>query len=469
MKWSLEGKWIAAGLGLALLLTGLNSIISYQNSIRLIETADKVKHTHKVLKNLTNVLATLTDAESGWRGYIFFGDKQELERYNIAIQRINPNIKILRQLNTTNLRQQQKLAILESLITQKVALIKQSTDLYQSGKSTISAQAPLVSQSKSNRDEIRKVIAQMQSEEGQLLKMWVEESGANFRYRMLIEFLDTFLTFAILFGVYALLYRQMVKRQQAESIQRTLAQEKELSELKLRFFSMVSHEFRTPLSIILGSAQLLAESSQQWTEEKKLKNLHRIQSSAKLMTQLLTDILTITRAEAGKLEYNPEIVDLESFCLNLVEDIQFGCETQHTIKFVNIGQSTHAKLDEKLLYSILSNLLSNALKYSPQGGNIHFILSCEPEAAIFQIKDEGLGIPRESQHALYEPFHRCNNVGDILGTGLGLSVVKKCLDLHRGQISVESEVGIGTTFTVKIPQGTAAIAQDMTPSSVQSM
>lgn len=459
MKWSLEGKWIAAGLGLALLLTGLNSIISYQNSIRLIETADKVKHTHKVLKNLTNVLATLTDAESGWRGYIFFGDKQELKRYNIAIQRINPNIKMLRQLNAANLSQKQKLAILESLIAQKVALIKQSTDLYQSGKSTISAQAALVSQSKSNLDEIRNIIAQMQSEDGQLLNMWVEESGANFRYRMLIEFFDTFLTFAILFGVYALLYRQMVKRQQAETNQRTLAQEKELSELKLRFFSMVSHEFRTPLSIILGSAQLLAESSQQWTEEKKLKNLHRIQSSAKLMTQLLTDILTLTRAEAGKLECNPEIVEIESFCLNLVEDIQFGSETQHPIKFVNIGQSTHAKLDEKLLYSILSNLLSNAIKYSPQGGNIHFILSCEPEAAIFQIKDEGLGIPLESQQALYEPFHRCKNVGDIVGTGLGLTVVKKCLDIHRGQISVESEVGIGTTFTVKIPQQTAARTQ----------
>ena len=396
-------------------------------------------------------MVLLTDAESSWRGYILLGDKQELKRYNSTLKSINLNIVWLRQLIAENQSQQQKLVILESLIAQKVALFKQSTDLYQSGKLAISAQAPLASQSKRNRDEIRKVIAQMQSEEGQLLKMWVEESGANFRYRMLIEFFDTFLTFGILFGLYALLYRQMVKRQQAETNQRNLAQEKELSELKIRFFSMVSHEFRTPLTIILGSAQLLAESSQQWTEEKKLKNLHRIQSSAKLMTQLLTDILTLTRAEAGKLECKPEIVDLESFCLNLVEDIQFGSETQHSIKFLSIGQCTHAKLDEKLLYSILSNLLSNALKYSHQGSNIDFILNCSAEAVIFEIKDEGIGIPKESQQELYEPFHRCKNVGDIVGTGLGLSVVKKCLDLHRGQISVESEVGIGTTFTVKIP------------------
>ncbi|MHC5731850.1 MAG: sensor histidine kinase, partial [Nostoc sp.] len=109
----------------------------------------------------------------------------------------------------------------------------------------------------------------------------------------------------------------------------TLAQEKELSELKLRFFSMVSHEFRTPLSIILGSAQLLAQSNQQWTEEKKLKNLYRIQSSARSMNQLLTDILTLTRAEAGKLEFHPELIDLEAFCINLIEDLQFSNQQQH--------------------------------------------------------------------------------------------------------------------------------------------
>ena len=450
MKWSVERKLNVVGLGLALLLTGFNSIISYQNSIKLIESADKVKHTHEVLKNLTNVLVLLTDAESSWQGYILVGDKQELKRYNSDLQSINLNLVWLRQLIADNYNQQQKLEILSSLIAQKVALFK-SADFYQSGKLAVTDQASLASQSKKNRDEIRKVIAQMQSKEGQLLKMWLEESAANFRYRMLIEFFDTFLTFGILFGLYALLYRQMVKRQQAENNHRNLAQEKELSDLKIRFFSMVSHEFRTPLTIILSSAQLLAESSQQWTEEKKLKNLHRIQSSAKLMTQLLTDILTLTRAEAGKLECKPEIVDLESFCLNLVEDIQFGSETEHSIKFVSIGQCTHAKLDEKLLYSIISNLLSNALKYSPQGSNIDVILNCSAEAVIFEIKDEGIGIPKESQQELYEPFHRCKNVGDIVGTGLGLSVVKKCLDLHRGQISVKSEVGVGTTFTVKIP------------------
>jgi len=215
---------------------------------------------------------------------------------------------------------------------------------------------------------------------------------------------------------------------------------------------MVSHEFRTPLSIILGSAQLLSQSNQQWSEEKKIKNLHRIQSSARSMNQLLTDILTLTRAEAGKLEFHPKLMDLEAFCINLIEDLQFSDRQQHTIKFISQGNCTHAKLDENLLYSILTNLLSNAMKYSSPEESIFLILSCEPQAIFFKIQDNGIGIPQEFQQHLFEPFHRANNVGKIVGSGLGLAVVKKCLEIHHGEISVSSEVGGGTSFTVKIPQ-----------------
>lgn len=460
MKQSLEKKWMACGFGMAFLLMGAVSIVSYQNATQLIQSDDKVEHTHEVLKTLTDVFVNLTDAESGGRGYILFRDEEELELYNSAIQSIAPKIKRLRQLTADNPSQQRRLAILDSLISQRIALFQQSVDLYQEGKTAKPAQSPLVVESKRNRDEIRKVIAEIQREEEQLLEMWVGQYESSIHYRMPIELIGTFLTFAILLGVYALLYQQMVKRQQAETLQRTLAQEKELSELKLRFFSMVSHEFRTPLSVILGSAQLLAENSQQWTEDKRIKNLHRIQSSAKLMTQLLSDILTLTRAEAGKLECQPEVVDIESFCLNLVEDIKFGSAAPPAINFTSKGSRTHAKLDEKLARSILSNLLSNASKYSPHGGDIHLILSCEPEAVIFQVKDEGIGISLEDQEELYEPFHRGNNVGNIAGTGLGLAVVKTCVALHGGQIFVESHVGVGTTFTVKIPQETAARAQE---------
>lgn len=451
MKWSFEGKWIASVFGLALLLMGTISIVSYRNASQLIESTKQVTRTQALLEHLTDIAGTLADAESGRRGYILFNDESELQRYYAAIQSLAHQIKQL-QHRIADPDQQQRLLRLDSLIKQHIALLKQSVDLYQSNSIVSSTQAVLSTQSKRKWDEIQQALAQMESREEQLLERWVKQYQISIRYSMLLEVLGTCLSFVILCGVYALLYRQIRKRQKAENLQQTLKQEKTLNELKLRFFSMVSHEFRTPLSIILGSAQLLIESSQPLMELKKQNNLHRIQSSAKLMSQLLTDILTLTRAEAGKLECYPELIDLESFCLNLVEDILLSNAVHNPIKFVSIGQCSHAMIDEKLLYSILSNLLSNARKYSPQGKQVEFSLNCSAEVTIFQIKDEGIGISSIKQQHLYEPFHRGENVGGIVGTGLGLAVVKRCVEIHQGQIICESEVGRGTTFTVKIPQ-----------------
>lgn len=451
MKWTREGKWIVGGLGLSLLLMGAMSLISYHNVTRLTESSIQVKQTNQVLKTLTEILTSLTEAESGRRGYILSGNKAELDRYSLATERINPNVEMLQQQIAKEPNQQQRLVTLKSLINQRLALSKRSIDLYEKAEMTL-PQAAFIAQINRNRNQIRQVIAQIQTQEEQSLQQQVNQSQSSIRSQLWIDLVGTFLSFAILLSVYVLLYKQMAKRQHAEAVQRTLAQEKELGELKLNFFSMVSHEFRTPLSIILGSAQLMAESDQQWTGEKRLKNLNRIQSSAKLMTQLLTDILTLTRAEAGKLEFNPEWMDLESFCLNLVEDLQLSDDRRHSIQFTSHGGCTQVRVDEKLLYSILSNLLSNAIKYSSQGSTVYFTLTCEPEAINFQIKDEGIGISPDDLRSLYKPFHRSKQVGNIAGSGLGLAVVKKCIDLHQGEIAVESTVGAGTTFTVKIPQ-----------------
>lgn len=245
--------------------------------------------------------------------------------------------------------------------------------------------------------------------------------------------------------------QDITERKRAEEIRRNLEQERELGELKLRFFSMASHEFRTPLSTILISAQLLESSSPNWTQEKKVKNLHRIQSAAKTMTQLLTDILTLTRAESGKLEFKPERLDLDKFCNDLVEEVELSSRAQQSIFFISHCSGQNCYLDEKLLRSILSNLLSNAVKYSREDSHIYFTLDCELDKIIFEIQDQGIGISTEDQEKLFESFHRGQNVGDVPGTGLGLAVVKKCVDLQGGSITVQSKVGVGTTFTVTLP------------------
>lgn len=239
-------------------------------------------------------------------------------------------------------------------------------------------------------------------------------------------------------------------RKRAEEMHFALEKDKTINELRYRFFSMVSHQFRTPLSTILITAQLLGASPDKWTEEKKIKNIFRIESAAKSLTQLLVDILTINRAESGNIEFNPTRLNIQQFCKQLVSEMQTHAQPNHVISFSSQGECKNACLDQKMLHSILKNLLLNALKYSPQGGKVHLALICQPGEATFQISDQGIGIHVSDQPQVFEAFYRGKNVGNISGTGLGLTVVKKCVDLHGGQIAVTSEVGVGTTFTVTI-------------------
>ncbi|HEY9845969.1 MAG TPA: HAMP domain-containing sensor histidine kinase, partial [Candidatus Caenarcaniphilales bacterium] len=220
--------------------------------------------------------------------------------------------------------------------------------------------------------------------------------------------------------------------------------------LKSRFVTMTSHEFRTPLTTILSSAELLENYSYKWSEEKKLSHLYRIQAAVKHMTQLLNDVLLIGKAEAGRLEFKPAPLDLLKFCHDVVEEMQLSTR-RHTVTFSNQGDCDTAWMDEKLLRHILSNLLSNAIKYSPQGGTVRFDLICQQGEATFHIQDQGIGIPRLEQAQLFDAFHRASNVGTISGTGLGLAIVKQSVDIYGGRISVASEAGAGTRFTVTLP------------------
>jgi signal transduction histidine kinase len=243
----------------------------------------------------------------------------------------------------------------------------------------------------------------------------------------------------------------ITERKQAEvEIYNALEKEKELGELKSRFVTTTSHEFRTPLSTILSSTEILERYNHKLSEDKKIQHLQRIQATAKNMTYLLNDVLLIGKAEAGKLELQPTPLELVQFCRDLVEEIQISTLT-HTIVFCSEDKCTTTYVDEKLLRHILSNLLSNAIKYSPQGGLVHFDLVCQQEEVIFRVQDQGIGIPSDDQVKLFDSFHRASNVGTISGTGLGLAIVKKSVDLHGGSIAVKSEVGVGTTFIVTIP------------------
>ena len=250
-------------------------------------------------------------------------------------------------------------------------------------------------------------------------------------------------------------------------LQNALEQEKKLNELKSRFVTMASHEFRTPLASILSSAELLEHYSHKWSEEKKLSHLYRIQSSVKHMTELLNDVLLLGKADAGKLELNPSQINLTQFCQELVEELQLNTQTHQIVFQLENYLNTHDSvgrdlgttenrenliyMDEKMLRHILTNLLSNAIKYSPDRDKVVFKLICQEKQAIFRVQDFGIGIPASEHDRLFDSFHRANNVGSIPGTGLGLSIVKRSLELHGGKITIDSQLGIGSTFTVTLP------------------
>ncbi|NEO20513.1 MULTISPECIES: PAS domain S-box protein [unclassified Moorena] len=246
--------------------------------------------------------------------------------------------------------------------------------------------------------------------------------------------------------------RDITELKQAEAdIRKALVKEKELSQLRSGFVSLVSHEFRTPLTTIQSSAQMLQRYEDKLSPEKKLKHHDKIQHAVLRMTQLLDDVLTIGKADAGKLKFEPASMDLVALCQDILENIKINLGYKHNLIFITHGCCQDALIDERLLSHVVNNLLLNAIKYSPEGGTIKFELNCDSSTAVIQVQDQGIGIPKKDQEKLFESFERASNVGSIPGTGLGLAIVKKCLDLHEGTIAVNSEVGVGTTFTVTLP------------------
>lgn len=230
----------------------------------------------------------------------------------------------------------------------------------------------------------------------------------------------------------------------------SLEQAKRLSEQKERFVSMLCHQFRTPLNVASFSADLLKRHSHQWTEEKKCSYFGLIQLGIKQISELLDEILLFGKAEAALLEFQPREINLNLFCNEIIYQLELANNNQISINFISKNKSITADFDPKMLQLILTNLLSNAIKYSPGNDSVTLELSCEDKNIKFKIKDTGIGIPVEDQQRIFEPFYRGSNIDSIPGTGLGLSIVKTIIDLHGGEIFIESQVDVGTTFTVTL-------------------
>jgi len=231
--------------------------------------------------------------------------------------------------------------------------------------------------------------------------------------------------------------------------------EKELNNLKSRFVAMASHEFRTPLSAILSSADLIEAYTEKEQLEKRLKHTGRIKSAVSNLTSILNDFLSLSKLEEGKVQCEPVRCVLPPFFQEILDELQGLLKPGQWIVHTPLPPDTTVFVDKKMLKNILYNLLSNAIKYSPAGKQIDFSVRVQAGKLHLLVKDYGIGIPEEEQQHLFSRFFRAHNVENIQGTGLGLNIVKRYLELMQGNVTFESKLGEGTTFLVEVPVETA--------------
>jgi signal transduction histidine kinase len=232
-------------------------------------------------------------------------------------------------------------------------------------------------------------------------------------------------------------------------IQNALKKEQELNELKSQFISMASHEFRTPLSAIQTSAMLIAKQNEPGKEEKREKYVYQIKNSVKQLVVILNDFLSLSKLEEGKVTANKEFFDLVEFSKKLVKEVSITTKKCQSILFSSLNTALSFNLDPKLMRYILLNLVSNAIKYSPENSVINFNIDEDEQFVIIAVSDQGIGIPEEEQKNLFERFFRAKNAHNIEGTGLGLNIVKQYVELMDGSIHFTSEENKRTTFWVK--------------------
>jgi len=252
------------------------------------------------------------------------------------------------------------------------------------------------------------------------------------------------------------IFRDVSERKKAElEIRNALIKERELNEFKSRFIDVASHEFRTPLTVILGSTEFIIQYYQKLSEEKRIDNLNKILKSALRLKRIIEDVLVLSRLNSNKITLELQFLDIEKFCHEVIEDVLAASENKNQIRLslvdrLGLGKEIYG--DSKILYHILSNLLRNAVKFSEADSPVECSIKLSQSEIIFKICDRGIGIPQKDLVNIYESFHRASNAKDIPGTGLGLNIVQRYVDFHGGTIEIETEVNVGSTFTVRLPR-----------------
>lgn len=248
-----------------------------------------------------------------------------------------------------------------------------------------------------------------------------------------------------------ILKEALEKLEQSQTeLHEALDKERQLNEIKSRFVSMASHEFRTPLSAVLSSAALLSKYVKEEEQEKRDKHIGRIKDSVKHLNDILEDFLSLGKLDEGRISSDPHEFNLKEMIDETLADVKVVLKPGQKFKLDFEGEEV-INADKKLLRNILINLLSNAAKFSQEDSSIEIKVKSEQEQTTLSVKDRGIGISEKDQEHLFNMFYRASNVTNIQGTGLGLHIVKRYLDLMNGTVNLRSQLGKGTTITITFP------------------
>ena len=256
-----------------------------------------------------------------------------------------------------------------------------------------------------------------------------------------------------------MIIRDITERKRAQEVQResdrlrlALEKETDLGELKTRFMITISHEFRTPLSVAYSSAELLERYHDRMDSGQRREHLQRVEGQIKKLTEMLEDISMIIHSRFERLGLVVQPVNLNQLCEAAIAQLQDYDEDEQRILCTTEENLPNLMLDVRRIKYVLTNLLSNALKYSDADKRVMLDVSRHDDGIMIAVADQGIGIPPEDQQRIFDPFYRAQNVGQIRGTGLGLSIVKEIVELHQGVVTIKSEINQGTTIMVYLPQ-----------------
>lgn len=461
---SIKNKIVGGfALGSAILLT--SGLVGYTRTLTLIQDSRWTAHTQEVLKELQRTIATITDAETGQRGYIITGEETYLEPYNKAIFAIDKRIQRLRKLTADNVNQQRRINVLQLKISDRFEILKYTIELRKTKGYNAAWEFVLTGSGKQTMDEIRNLIDQMETEENALLAGRSDKEKNSANHTILSYLIGIFLNFCLLCFVYYQMHREISKRQQAERQITNLNQELMRQSVELvaankeleAFNYSVSHDLRAPLRHISGFTLLLEQFYADRLDEEGKNYLQRMAAAARRMGQMIDDFLNLSRISRAQMQR--ESVNLSSLAESIAAQLQ-STQPNRQATF-NITQGAIAQGDEGLLRLMLENLLGNAWKYTSskvnaiiEFGIVHrssFIVHGNEQSTmnnqpIYFVRDNGVGFDIKHAEKIFNPFQRLHSITEFEGTGVGLATVRRIIERHNGRIWVEASVEQGATF-----------------------